>query len=154
MSLLSMFFSSGNKAAAGANDNWIVDKVTTSDGKTGVFRFIQTKPFSWNKAPLSEEVSISWNYKGDFPDEDANKMMNELEDALAPLSESKESCLVLVMTFSGLREWCYYTRDYDAFMKVLNNNLSGKPKFPISIVHSHDPEWKYWHSFVDKLDKN
>ena len=119
----------------------------------GVFRYIKEKPEGWKSVPLSEEVSLSWKYEGVLPDDAASKRMGELEDALESLFSSKDSCLALVMTVGGLREWCYYTSDYGAFMKTLNEKLSGKPAFPISIDHSHDAEWKYWHSFVDKLEK-
>ncbi|WP_265594931.1 hypothetical protein [Haloferula sp. BvORR071] len=36
-------------------------------------------------------------------------------------------------------------------MAQLNELLAGKPRFPIEIKHSHDPEWLYWHSFVDRM---
>jgi hypothetical protein len=153
MSLLSSILFGAPKSGP-ANDKWIIAKVTAPDGTTGVFRYVQAKPEGWKTVPLSEEVSISWKYEGALPDEATSKRMNELEDALEALSVSKTSHLVLVMTVGGLREWCFYTRDYDAFMKTLNVKLSGKATFPISIEHSHDSEWKYWHSFVDKVEKN
>ncbi len=153
MSFLSALLFGACKPDPAAKDKWTVAKVATSDGSTGIFRYVQAKPEGWKSLPLSEEVSISWKYEGVLPDDPTNKRMNELEDALESLSASKDSYLALVMTIGGLREWCFYTRDYDAFMKTLNVKLTGKADFPISIDHSHDPEWKYWHSFVDKLEK-
>lgn len=79
--------------------------------------------------------------------------MGEFEAALDQLSDAPDAKLVLVMTVGGLREWCYYTRSYEAFMQVLNQSLAGLPRFDIAIEHSYDPEWRYWHSFVDRLEK-
>jgi len=151
--IFSLLFGSP-KSDSSEKDKWGVAQVASSDGRPGIFRYLQAKPEGWKSVPLSEEVSISWKYQGVMPDDPTNKWMNELEDALESLSATKDSYLALVMTVGGLREWCFYVRDYGAFMKTLNVKLSGKPVFPISIDHSHDPEWEYWHSFVDKLDKN
>ena len=51
--------------------------------------------------------------------------------------------LVHVYTGSGIREWCYYVKSYDQFMADFNAALKGKPRFPIQIVHDHDPAWNY-----------
>ncbi|WP_348215938.1 DUF695 domain-containing protein [Luteolibacter sp.] len=153
MSFLSSLLFGESKSDSSEKDKWAVAQVTTSDGGTGIFRYMQVKPEGWKSVPLSEEVSISWKYEGELPNDPTNKRMNELEDALESLSTSKDSCLALVMTAGGVREWCFYARDYDAFMKTLNEKLSGKPVFPISINHSNDSEWKYWHSFVDTVER-
>ncbi len=153
MFFLSSLLFGAPKSDSTAQDKWTVAKVTTPTGGTGIFRYMQAKPEGWKSLPLSEEVSISWKHESVLPDDATNKRMNELEDALESLAANKNSCLALVMTVGGLREWCLYARDYDAFMKTLNEKLSGKPAFPIAIDHSHDPEWKYWHSFVDKVEK-
>ena len=116
---------------------------------SGVFRYAQDKPIKWKE--LSEEVSISWKFHGAKPDAALSKRMHLLEDALEDLCWGADSRLVLVMTVSGYREWCFYTRDYTTFMKELNAKLSKHDRFPIEIQHSHDPEWKYWHSFIDRI---
>ena len=149
MSLLSLF--SACKPTSPPQDKWIVAESRPTDGSVGIFRYTQEKPKGWQSIPLSEEVSVSWKYEGVLPDDATSKRMDELEDALETLAVSKDSALVLVMTVGGLREWCFYARDYDDFMRTLNARLSSMPRFPISIDHSHDPEWKYWDSFVAKL---
>jgi len=151
MSFLSSFLFGSTKPDPGASDKWAIAKADLPDGGTGIYRYLREKPDQWKAAPLSEEVSISWKYSGSLPDDTTNKRMNELEDALEALLVSPDSYLVLVITVGGLREWCFYTQDYDAFMKTLNMKLAGKPQFPIAIEHSSDPDWTYWQAFIDKL---
>lgn len=133
-------------------DKWNIFKVSAS-GKTGVFRVPESKPTQWNVLPLSEEISISWNYKGDMPDKTTQADMDGFEEALSDILFAESSMLVLVMTVGGLREWCIYAQDYGSFMQQLNTLLAGHPKYPIRITHSHDPAWKYWHSFTDRLNQ-
>jgi len=132
------------------NDHWTIAKLTADSGE-GLFRYIDSKPHMWDSLPLSEEVSISWNYDGAQPNDATRMRMDTLEDALADLCFGDELCLALVMTVGGLREWCFYTRDYGTFMETLNMCLTAHERFPITIEHSHDHEWRYWHSFVDRL---
>lgn len=133
-------------------EGWTIAEVTKSGRDAGVFRYRRLKPKEWRLVPLSEEVSITWKYEGSIPGKTTSMKMAEFEEALEPLSEAPNSKLVLVMTVGGLREWCYYTRDYDTFMGELNSCLATHPRFPIEIEHSYDPGWKYWHSFVDRLE--
>jgi len=151
MSFLSSLFGGEQKKEPTPSEGWAIAKVTTSDGGVGVFRYREAKPQHWQSAPLSEEVSITWLYEGSLPDKAASAKMAEFEDAMEPLSNSPEVSLMLVMTVGGSREWVYYCRDYGAFMQQLNSCLAGKPRFPIAIEHSHDAEWKYWHSFIDRI---
>jgi hypothetical protein len=130
---------------------WIIAEVRASNRAGGVFRYIQDKPADWQTLPLSEEISISWRYEGDFPESEVKASMDQMEDALWPLASGERSCLALVMTVGGLREWVFYSQSYTEFMSLLNECLAGSPRYPISIQHSPDPEWRYWHSFVDKI---
>lgn len=131
-------------------DKWTIAEVSNASGGKGIFRYLQAKPAKWET--LTEEVSLSWNYEGAFPDEETKLKMDALEDALDS-QFSGDICLALVMTVGGLREWCFYAKNYENFMEQLNQGLAGKPRFPISIVHSPDPDWEYWHSFVDKIEQ-
>ncbi len=136
-----------------AKKQWIIAEVRTSGGGKGIFRYPREKPTGWQSVPLSEEVSLTWKYAGVFPDTGTKASMDEMEDAITDLAWDTDSALVLVMTVGGQREWVFYTRDYEKFMAKFNKCLAGKPRYPLAIEHSHDPEWKYWHSFVDKLEK-
>jgi uncharacterized protein DUF695 len=133
------------------NDKWMIARVATQSLGSGTFRYLQSKPELWDSFPLSEEISITWQYGVGLPDKATSAHMDVLEESLADLCFGKDSYLTLVMTVGGLREWCFYANDYDAFMKRLNSRLSSHERFPVSIQHSHDPIWSYWHSFVDRV---
>ena len=133
-------------------NKWNIFKVS-SGGKAGVFRVPEAKPEEWDTLPLSEEISISWNYEGTMPDKSTQAEMDRFEEALSEVLFGESSKLALVMTVGGLREWCVYAKDYGVFMQQLNALLDGHPRYPISIVHSHDPKWRYWHSFADRLNQ-
>ena len=150
MSFLSSLFGVGKASEVPAKD-WAVASISASDGSSGIFRHLIAKPVSWQS--LSEEISISWKYEGVMPDSQASKRMMELEEALKPLLDAEESRLTFVLTLNGIREWCFYAKDYDAFMRKLNVCLKGKALFPVKIEHSHDAAWKYWQSFMDKIVK-
>ncbi len=133
-------------------NDWVIAEVRRINGYGGVFRYRTSKPNEWKSTPLSEEISISWKYEGPLPDKITAAAMAQFEEALEQLSDTSDAKLVLVMTVGGLHEWCYYTCSYEMFMGLLNQSLVDKPRFPITIEHSHDPEWRYWHSFVDRLE--
>lgn len=135
------------------SDLWTIAEVRSSNQGSGVFRYLKEKPLIWQEMPLSEEVSLIWKYEGDYPDSETQQKMDMMEEALLDLFFGKESFSTLVMTVDGHREWVFYAHDYAHFMVTLNRCLAGLPGFPIQIEHSHDPEWKYWHSFVDWLEK-
>ncbi len=129
-----------------------IARVEHADGSEALFRYFHPKPDDWHAYP--EEISISWNYPGGaMPDEEVRTAMDELEEALDPLLDGNGSraTLALVITGLGVREWVYYARDYPDFMSGLNELLADRPHFPIEIIHSSDPEWRYWHRYVDRL---
>ena len=132
-------------------DTWSIAKISSTDGSVGLFRYRETLPENGRQALLSEEISISWKFEGAMPDSATNKLMVEFEDALAPLESGGGALLLFVSTVGDRREWCYYGDDYAVFMGQLNSCLRGKPRFPLIIEHTHDPEWKYWHSFADRI---
>jgi hypothetical protein len=151
--LLSMSFLTSLFGGAPKKDTWAVAKISSPDGRAGLFRYREALPERGEPPRLSEEISISWKFEGAMPDSVTNKAMVEFEDALAPLGSGGGTYLMFVSTVGGRREWCYYANDYAAFMAQFNSCLRGKPRFPLVIEHTHDPEWKYWHSFADVIEK-
>jgi hypothetical protein len=131
----------------------MISEVQHSDGSVAIVRSLKEKPNGWESVPLSEEVSITWKYEGDLPDFDTKSNMDDLEEALDPLEAGGDTFLVFVVTTSGEREWIFYTRNYDDFMANLNDCLADKPEYPIAILHSHDPSWTYWQTFVERFTK-
>lgn len=135
--------------------DWVVATVRASNLPGGLFVYPRVKPDNWKSRPLSEEISISWDYEGDLPDTDTEALMNEFEeDFVWEHFTSENQRYVLKMTVGGLREWVFYSNDYEAFMCDLNARLEGKRRYPIKIKHMHDPDWGYWHRFVDWLETN
>ncbi len=132
---------------------WIVAEVDTGDSESHVFSYLSAKPEGWDTIPLTQEISLTWPFDPEGPTEALFARMNELEDALTSLCSGDQSCLALVITSPTAREWCFYARDYPEFMRGLNACLANRPRFPINVEHSPDPEWRYWHTFVDRIKR-
>lgn len=120
-------------------------------GTPPMFGYLTEKPVGWQSIPLSEEVSIYWDFGASGTDKSVIDQMNQFEHLLDQLCKGEHSRLALTITSPAGREWCFYAKDYDAFMQTLNTCLAGRPRFPIRIEHSSDPDWTYWHSFVDRI---
>jgi len=146
--LFSIILSSQDKVKT----KWMIAEATNGDKKV-IYRFLSEKPKTSKTIPLKEVISITWKYGNDMPDKATQESMEKLENALHKLTVDGSSELSLVITGLGSKEWCYYAKDYPKFMKDLNKALTGHKRYPIKISHSKDPEWKYWHSFTDKILK-
>jgi hypothetical protein len=71
--------------------------------------------------------------------------MLSFERALDELSMANgQSFLMNVGTGVGLREWLYYAKDRDRFMKRFNELLAGHEPYPLKIEFYDDPAWKVW----------
>jgi hypothetical protein len=117
-------------------------------GAYAYFRSVAPKPA--DSASLPEVISLTWRFEGEHPDDALRASMDDMENLLGPLCFSDWSRLVLVMTFRGVREWCFYANDYPRFTAELNAALANRPPFPIQIEHNYDPKWSYWQTFVDR----
>jgi hypothetical protein len=124
--------------------SWTITTLETEDGPR-VYRVRQMIPEGLSKQEYSRVVIIEWPHGNQpLPDDQTLKAMLAFEELLDPLDNHLEnSLLVHVYSGAGIREWCYYTKNYDWFMQELNRALSNKPRFPIQIVHDNDPAWKY-----------
>ncbi|ERN42646.1 protein of unknown function (DUF695) [Rubidibacter lacunae KORDI 51-2] len=97
---------------------------------------------------------ISWNYDGTMnngmPPTEINERMVELENELVRnFDRSSNSKWVFNRTGNNLKEFAYYIKDRDDFLKVLNSALSEHPTYPIEITFYHDPTWKEIHKLRD-----
>lgn len=80
--------------------------------------------------------------------------MNDFEPAIDPLTEDPgNSQMVYVRTAFGVKEWLFYARDSDAFMRAFNERLAGHPRYPLEIRFYADPKWKLWREFVKPLSE-
>jgi hypothetical protein len=90
-------------------------------------------------------VIVEWSFEDALPSKPLMDAHRAFEAHMEPLGDNNpNSVLMHVFTRAGMKEWCYYARDYPAFMTDLNTALAGKPRFPIEILHDEDPEWNYW----------
>jgi hypothetical protein len=128
---------------------WALIALETEDGPR-IYRMRSGPPAGVEKEIFAENVIIEWKFGEGLPDHATSAAMFALQELLEPLDDhTKHSLLVHVYTGSGIKEWCYYTKNYDDFMEALNVALKGKPRFPIEILHDHDPAWTYWSSIKD-----
>lgn len=112
-----------------------------------IFRVRLERPDGVDQAVFSECVVIEWTYGGALPDPATGTLLQHFETLLDGLDDQQQGSVeMLAITGNGKREWCYYTRDYDAFMAAFNAALLTSPRFPIAIEHSADPDWRYWTS--------
>jgi hypothetical protein len=121
-----------------------------STGRVVIFRYVQTFGPGFTKQTQPDRVILAWKYESEkgMPSVKERQRMDELEDALAPLVETEGfATLALVSTGEDLREWVYYARSQEEFLKRLNAALSGKPAFPIEIHADPDPSWTTYETF-------
>lgn len=131
---------------------WSLITLEDEDGAK-VYRFMMEQPEPSVVDRFTENVSIEWQYAAEgLPNDEARSALSAFEDFVAELDNpDQNSFLVFAYTGTGMREWSYYAKDYDRFLEDVNRLLAGKPRFPIDIVHSHDPDWEYWHGVKEAI---
>lgn len=133
--------------------NWSM--IAIDDGVEGkrLYRIMMEPHSDIDKNEFTENVSISWQFSEDgFPDNEMSEILRTFENYLESMDDpDSNSFLVFAYTGYGKREWSYQAKSYEAFMQELNDNLSDKPRFPISIDHSHDPEWAYYNGVKEAI---
>jgi hypothetical protein len=134
-------------------NDWVILKAE-KEGKVSLCRLRKTAP----PALFSTLINIEWTYDGSeyngFPSPDLRKTMDQLEDYIAPLCDSSTSRLMTVLTGLGLREWGFYSNDFNIFIEKFNEYMQGKPVVPIKINYSQDPEHKYWMKYRNNVKES
>jgi hypothetical protein len=127
------------------NEGWSIIALEDDDSKR-IYRMMMTLPVGLDITPFTENISVEWPFAEEgLPEADDSERLRAFESFLSALDDtSGNSFLTFVFTGDGKREWSYYAKDYDTFLEELNVALEDKPRFPIDIMHSHDPEWEYW----------
>lgn len=114
-------------------------------GEKVIYRIRLERPAGVVLSEYENCVIIEWTFQNALPDKVLSEVHRIFEGHMDPLAHNNPNSLLMhVYTRPGMKEWCYYTRDYPAFMTELNTVLAGKPRFPIDILHDKDPSWKYW----------
>ena len=128
------------------SDEWAMIALDSEDGKL-IYRMMMAPAPGIDCALFSESISVSWQFS------DEGLPTSELSDELRALRvilmrwTTRAAIASLPLCLRGEASaawWCYYAKDYDTFMIMLNCALASQPRFPIEIEHSHDPEWQYW----------
>jgi hypothetical protein len=126
------------------NEDWTIF-VVEAEGEKRIYRMRLKPPPGLVTSEYSSCVIVEWTFGGVLPDKPLQEVHKAFEAHMDPLGfNNPNSLLMHVYTKPGMKEWCYYTRDYPAFMTELNAALAGKPRFPIDILHDKDPGWTYW----------
>ncbi len=134
------------------SSEWDVIVIEFDEGNK-IYRLRNEIPSDIVKDDFTTCVIIEWLYEGEMPGKELNASMMQLEEALEPLENGPDHLMVHSITGCGMREWCYYSKNYDAFMEELNNLLEGKPRFPINILGDVDAKWKYFTQIKAYADK-
>jgi|GEM_PF-871094 len=124
-----------------------------------IYKFVNELPTKDIRATYPRLVVVSWKYDGSerngMPEEDENKRMIQLEDALEVGVEAKGVCThAYSRTGNNLKEFVYYIRDDDEFLKSLNSALASHDRYPIEITFYEDREWKDFKGLLSDFNKD
>jgi hypothetical protein len=147
--LISKLFSSEAAEQAPADNSWALAEAS-DDGRPLVFRFRTGFPSTVKRSRFPLMIAITWRFESDsgMPSNREKASMDDLEESLSHVVESTgKAVLTVIVTGNEVREWQFYTRSQDEFMRLLNQALAGKPRFPIEISTDDDPDWEAYSKF-------
>jgi hypothetical protein len=129
---------------------WLNASASFDDGTRKIYSVREQAPAGAGPDTFSTVVVIEWTFEDQLPDAHLRQEMDVLEELLEPLDDTAAgSFLVHIITGDGLREWCYYTRDYPAFRAALNRLTAGQRHFPIELEYQEHTDWSYWEEIRD-----
>ncbi len=135
------------------DEGWTMFVVEVEGGEKRIYRIRLAPPAGVEPSAHSNCVIVEWKFGDALPDKRLSDAHKAFEAHMDPLGyDNRNSVLMHVYTKPGMKEWCYYARDYPAFMREVNTALAGKPRFPIEILHDTDPDWKYWTQVRDLVN--
>jgi len=123
-------------------------------GRVTLFRYIKVFTPGFAQADLPVKVILSWNYKGSNGQPLAldSESMNAFEDLLEPvIGEDGFATLALVSTGNDLREWTYYAKSQDEFMRRLSRAHMTQPRYPVAVHAVRDANWSAYKEFLSKV---
>jgi hypothetical protein len=115
-----------------------------------VFRYQKEFIAGFERSAYPFRVIVMWKHQSEsgMPSVQERQRMDELEDILKPGVEAEGlATLVLISTGENLKEWIFYAKSEEEFMKNLNGALRGQPRFPIQLTASPDPAWQTYEKF-------
>ncbi|GAA4493998.1 DUF695 domain-containing protein [Pseudaeromonas paramecii] len=135
-----------------AADGW---GVATSEynRKPLIYRFLLKPPSGIQISDYPDLTGISWVFEASvnngMPDSATNTRMIEFEELLEnKLEGSNNAFLTLCVTGNRRKEWQWYSRNVGETMKLINQALLGKSRFPILISRQSDPTWSAYFDVV------
>ncbi len=137
--------------------SWSILTAENDDGIL-IVRLRIEKPAIASIDTYQTSVIVKWDYipesAAGMPPEKTKHEMDLFEREIGELTaENDNSYLMVVATGMGIREWHFYVKEYDIFIKRFNGLLKKAKEFPIDIEYYHDPEWNNWRDFV-KLNEH
>ena len=101
-------------------------------------------------------IIFAWKYKGNkssMPTDIESTKMKQLEDELVKIAQKGLAVHAVTRTGNNLKEWEYYIKDSESYMKAFNDHLKEHERYPIKINFYKDPKWKELKRFTDMIKK-
>jgi hypothetical protein len=139
-------------------DYWVILTAENEDGVL-VIRLRTTRPDIADPAAFRTSVIISWRYSAGsagMPTDEEKREIDAFEREIDGLTMANDnSHLMAVATGLGLREYIFYTRNYNAFMRSFNALLATRAqRLPLTIEYYDDPTWKNWLDFLRLYERS
>lgn len=144
----------GSVPPAAAREWALTTAKNPATGRVTIFRYIKVFTPGFQQADLPVKVILAWNYKGSNgqPVAADSESMNAFEDLLEPvIGEDGFATLALVSTGNDLRQWTYYAKSQDEFMKRLSRAQTKQPPYPIDVHAVRDVNWSTYKEFLSRL---
>lgn len=126
-----------------------VSKHLTED-RAIIYRYVSKLRDDFERSSQPAMMLVTWAYQGEdgMPSSAERERMGRLEDLLAPRLEATGlATLALVTTGKNFREWMYYAKSSEEFMRQLNLALGSESSYPIETDFRHEPSWNSYEEF-------
>jgi hypothetical protein len=133
------------------SDQWSL-ATGEENGKMLICRIRLQAPGFATRSTFPRLLVVLWpfNSPNGLPIPEDLERMTELEGLLqAPLEETRQGFLSVIVTGNGLREWQWYVRDAKSTMELVNRTLGELQPFPVQFSFQDDPDWAVYGRFLD-----
>jgi hypothetical protein len=105
-------------------------------------------PDGFPKGDFPHRLNIFWEMSNEspsgMPDTAESERMRVFEDRLVEAMEfDQQSVLSMVLTGKGEREYVFYTRSSDEFLRRLTAISQETERYPIELHYTEDSTWDY-----------
>ena len=106
-------------------------------------------PASFSRSQYPIRLNVFWSMETPQPNGLASsediKRMHTFEERIVAATESNQvAVLPLILTGRGEREFVFFVRSSEEFLRALSQMPQEKARYPIEIRQSHDPNWTYY----------